>query len=76
LVTVLVASYTFANHAGHQFDACLCAQAVLLVNGEMMERQTAPWPASLTSRKVVGRYGYDTKRNLNADIADPEGNGQ
>lgn len=32
-------------------------QATLWVNGEVVSESSAPWPAAITSRKVIGRHG-------------------
>lgn len=44
--------------------------AKLVINGQVVAKQTAPWPAGLTSRKVIGRHAYDTRRHLRGDIAE------
>jgi hypothetical protein len=45
-------------------------RAVLYMNGEEVAEKTAPWPAGLTSRKVIGTHGLKDSRCLNADIAE------
>jgi hypothetical protein len=44
--------------------------AALHVNGKLVAQKTAPWPAGLTSRKVIGGHGLKDSRFLNADIAE------
>jgi hypothetical protein len=44
--------------------------AALHVNGELAAQKTAPWPAGLTSRKVIGSHGFKDSRCLNADVAE------
>ena len=44
--------------------------AALHVNGELVAQKTAPWPAGLTSRKVIGSHGAKDAFYLNADIAE------
>jgi hypothetical protein len=44
--------------------------AALRVNGKLVAEKTAPWPAGLTSRKVIGGHGFKDSRFLNADIAE------
>jgi hypothetical protein len=44
--------------------------AALHVNGKLVAQKTAPWPAGLTSRKVIGSHGLKDTRCLNADIAE------
>jgi hypothetical protein len=45
-------------------------RAVLFINGKEVAEKTAPWPAGLTSRKVIGAHGLKDSRCLNADIAE------
>ena len=45
-------------------------KAALHVNGRLVSEKTAPWPAGLTSRKVIGSHGVKDNRFLNADIAE------
>jgi hypothetical protein len=45
-------------------------KAMLHVNGKMVAEKTAPWPAGLTSRKVIGSHGVKDTFYLNADIAE------
>jgi hypothetical protein len=45
-------------------------QSAMFVNGKLYEQTTAPWPAGVTSRKVIGRRGFYSTRHLNADIAE------
>jgi hypothetical protein len=44
--------------------------AALHVNGKLVAQKTAPWPAGLTSRKVIGSHGVKDAFYLNADIAE------
>ena len=44
--------------------------AALHVNGKLVAQKTAPWPAGLTSRKVIGGHGVKDTLYLNADIAE------
>jgi hypothetical protein len=45
-------------------------KASLHVNGKRVAEKTAPWPAGLTSRKVIGSHGVKDTRFLNADNAE------
>jgi hypothetical protein len=45
-------------------------KAALHVNGKLVAEKTAPWPAGLTSRKVIGSHGSKDAFYLNADIAE------
>ncbi len=44
--------------------------AALHVNGKLVAQKTAPWPAGLTSRKVIGSHGLKDTFYLNADIGE------
>jgi hypothetical protein len=44
--------------------------AALYVNGKSVGQKSAPWPAGLTSRKVIGSHGVKDAYYLNADIAE------
>jgi hypothetical protein len=44
--------------------------AALHVNGKLVAQKTAPSPAGLTSRKVIGSHGVKDAFYLNADIAE------
>jgi hypothetical protein len=45
-------------------------KAMLHVNGKLVAQKTAPWPAGLTSRKVIGSHGVKDAFYLNADMGE------
>jgi hypothetical protein len=45
-------------------------RAGLHVNGKLVAEKPAPWPAGLTSRKVIGSHGVKDAFYLNADIGE------
>jgi hypothetical protein len=54
---------------GYRYDPA-ANKATLHVNGKLVKQKPAPWPAGLTSRKVIGSHSLKEGRCLNADIAE------